>query len=133
MASFLFDNDISFRIAAALRELDPRNDIWAMREKVPPDTPDVEWIPQAGNQGLVVLSRDHNQRRRDAEHAALINAGLRVLYIRYSGQQLELYSDAARIIKNWPKIQQWATIAPPGTLSRLTTKDTIESLPSKRS
>lgn len=54
--------------------------------------------------------------------------GVRVLYVRYSGKQDTLFADAARIIKNWPKIQQWGIGAKQGTLARLSTADQIESL-----
>jgi hypothetical protein len=128
MATFFFDNDISFRIAHALRELVHGHDVVALREHFPPNAPDTVWIPEAGKQGWIVISRDQNQRRRDNEHAALKEHGARVLYIRYGGKPDTLYSDAARIIKNWPKIMAWGIAAKPGALARLTTSDRIEDL-----
>jgi hypothetical protein len=128
MATFFFDNDISFRIAQALGHLVPDHRVVALRDEFPTNTPDTAWIPEVGRKGWIVISRDHNQRRRDSEHKALMDNGVRVLYVRYSGQQETLYSDAARIIHNWPKIQAWGLAAAPGTLAKLTTKDKIEAL-----
>lgn len=128
MATFFFDNDISFRIVAALNELVHTDELMALRDRFPVDAPDTVWIPEAGKNGWVVISRDHNQRRRDTEHKALRQHGVRALYIRHGGQQETLFADAARIIKNWPKISAWGAACKPGELARLTTKDEIEKL-----
>jgi hypothetical protein len=130
MATFFFDNDISFRIVHALRELvDPtEHQLLALRDKFPVDAKDVDWIPVAGKEGWVVISRDHNQRRRDAEHAALIRYRVKALYIRQSGQAAELYADAARIIRSWPKIESWGSRSSGGSLAKLDTRDRIIEL-----
>lgn len=128
MATFFFDNDISFRIVEALGRLVHGHRVVPLREVFPVNTPDTTWIPQVGKDGWIVISRDHNQRRREAEHAALKANAVRALYVRHSGTQDTLFADAARIIKNWPKIERWGTSAPPGTLARLNTDDAIEKL-----
>jgi hypothetical protein len=50
------------------------------------------------------------------------------LYIRQNGNPADLYADAARIIKNWPKIQTWGLTAKAGTLAKLDSKDQIVEL-----
>lgn len=130
MATFFFDNDISFRIVDALKQLVPPGEceLKALREVFPQDAKDVDWIPHAGQHGWIVISRDHNQRRRDAEHKALLAHGVTALYIRQSGNALELFPDAARIIKNWPKIRAWGETAAQGSLAKLDTSDRIVKL-----
>lgn len=130
MATFFFDNDISFRIVNALSQLvDPRDHtLISLRERFSEDTKDTDWIPDAGRNGWVVISRDHNQRRRDSEHRALRENRVSALYIRQSGNAWELYSDAARIIRNWPRIRDWGARAKPGTLVKLDTDDKIVEL-----
>lgn len=128
MATFFFDNDISFRIVHALRHLVRDHELVALREQFDPAAKDTEWIPEAGRQGWIVISRDFNQRRRDAEHQALRANGVRAIYIRQTGSPAELFSDAARIIKQWPKIQAWGLSARPGTLAKLDTSDKIIDL-----
>ncbi len=128
MATFFFDNDISFRVAEALGKLVHGHEVKPLRDVFPANTPDTEWIPEVGRKGWILISRDHNQRRRDTEHLALKDHGVRALYIRYSGTQDTLFADAARIIKNWPKIEKWGTTAAPGTLARLNSSDAIEKL-----
>jgi hypothetical protein len=56
MATFFFDNDISFRVARALSELVNGHQVIALRDHFPPDTPDTVWIPQVGTNGWIVIS-----------------------------------------------------------------------------
>lgn len=128
MATFFFDNDISFRIVHALRQLVHGHELIALRDKFPVEAKDTEWIPEAGKNGWVVVSRDFNQRRRDSEHQALRKHKVRAVYIRQGGKPAELYTDAARIIKQWPKIEAWGSSAQPGTLAKLDTSDRIVEL-----
>lgn len=128
MATFFFDNDISFRVVHALRGLVHGHTVLALRDVFPVNALDTTWIPQVGRDGWIVISRDHNQRRREAEHNALKTNGVRVLYIRHAGTQDTLFADAARLIKNWPKIERWGLAAASGTLARLNTSDEIERL-----
>ncbi len=118
-----------FCIAHALAALVHGHDVFALRDQFPVDTPDTTWIPEVGAKGwIVVISRDQNQRRRESEHQALIANGVRVLYVRYGGKQGDAFChDAARLIKNWPKIEAWGLKSKPGTLARLTTSDQIEN------
>lgn len=130
MATFFFDNDISFRIVHALRELLPpgQHDLVALRDKFAVNTKDTEWIPEAGKNGWIVISRDHNQRKRTTEHRALRDNNVCALYIRQSGNALDLFADAARIIRCWPKIRDWGEKAKPRTLAKLDTSDKIIEL-----
>ncbi len=131
MATFFFDNDISFRVVAALRQLvNPADghELFALRDKFPESEKDLDWIPEAGKQGWVVISKDHNQRRRAAEHRALRANNVKALYIRQSGLNAELFADAARIISCWPKIVAWGMTSAPGTLAKVDTKNQIVNL-----
>ncbi|HMS56393.1 MAG TPA: hypothetical protein PKA27_13420 [Fimbriimonadaceae bacterium] len=128
MTTFLFDNDISPRIVRALRELVHDHNLIALRDVFAESARDTQWLPEAGKQGWVVVSRDHNKRRRDSEHRALIENKVKAIYIRQSGNPAELFSDAARIIKQWPKIQAWGLAAKSGSLAKLDTADKIVGL-----
>jgi hypothetical protein len=130
MPTFFFDNDISFRIVHALERLiDPsEHTVLALRDRFPENAKDTEWIPEVGKQGWILISRDQRQRRRDAEHSALRVHQVRALYIHQAGNAKQLYADAARIIRNWPKIEEWGTNAPPGMICKLDTNDRIVGL-----
>ena len=127
MATFFFDNDISYRIVEALKELVPpdEHELRYLRQEFPMGTKDIDWIPEIGKLGWILISKDYNQRRRETEHRALRDSNVKALYLRQTGGQHEIYADAARIIKNWPKIRDWGTKAKPGTLARLDTQDRI--------
>jgi predicted nuclease of predicted toxin-antitoxin system len=56
MATFFFDNDISFRIVRALKELVHGAELVALRDVYPVDAKDSQWIPEAGTNGWVVIS-----------------------------------------------------------------------------
>jgi predicted nuclease of predicted toxin-antitoxin system len=128
MATFFFDNDISHRIVNALKQLVPpdSHEVVALRDIFPQNAKDTEWIPKVGEKEWVVVTRDANQRRRDAERKALRLHSVKIIYIRQSGKPLDLYADAARIIKNWPKISEWGDAAKPGEMVKLSTNDKIE-------
>jgi predicted nuclease of predicted toxin-antitoxin system len=129
VATFLFDNDISPRIARAIQALvENEHVVMALKDEFPSNAADVDWLPAAGRQGWIVVSRDAKQRRRDVERNAIRESGARTVYIRYSGQQNTLFGDAARIVRCWPKIATWAVPARPGECSRLNSKDEVEIL-----
>src|ERR1700733_4913019 len=65
MATFFFNNDISFRIAHALSALVHEHKVIALRDQFPVGTPDIVWIPEIGKNGWILISRDQNQGRRD--------------------------------------------------------------------
>ncbi|MBL8048522.1 MAG: hypothetical protein JNJ45_07565 [Chthonomonas sp.] len=114
----------------ALRELVPPDDveIFALRDKFATDTPDLEWIPECGRREWIIVSKDQNQRRRQAELAALRKHGCRAIYIRQSPKNEKLYDDAARIIRNWPKIAAWGHKARRGEMAKLNTSDQVVAL-----
>ncbi|HRD30647.1 MAG TPA: DUF5615 family PIN-like protein [Fimbriimonadaceae bacterium] len=134
MATFLFDNDISFRLARALNELvGPGHECIALRERFDQSTPDEVWIPVACQEGWIIVSRDLNQRKNRVIHSSIRVSDAKALYIRTGKTQLSIYDDAARIIKNWPKILRWAEESNPGTISRLRKEGVIENvLPDRR-
>jgi hypothetical protein len=101
------------------------HELIALRDKFPVDAADTDWVPVAGKLGWIVISRDHNQRRRNAEHRSLRQHKIKALYIRQSGNPDQSYADAARIIKNWPKIRDWGVAAKPRTHAKFDTSDRI--------
>lgn len=66
-------------------------------------------------------------------HSSIRASDAKALYIRTGKTQMAIYDDAARIIKNWPKILRWAEESNPGTISRLRKEGVIENvLPDRR-
>jgi len=128
MAVFLFDNDISFRIVNALKELVPpgQHELKALRSEFAENARDIDWIPVAGEKNWIVVSKDVRQKRRPLEREALKKNGVRAIYIRQRATNLEIYAEAARIIRCWPTIAGWGSKAKAGEQVKLTTEDKVE-------
>lgn len=54
-------------------------------EVFPQDAPDVEWLPAVAAQGLVILTRDKQIRRRPDELVAILESGARVVFVGFEG------------------------------------------------
>jgi predicted nuclease of predicted toxin-antitoxin system len=62
------------RIAAALRQAGAT--VQVHDDHFPIDARDEEWLSQVGQQGWIVLTKDHRIRYRNVERIALMNAGV---------------------------------------------------------
>lgn len=69
MTTFFFDNNLSPSYARMLRALDV--DARALREEFPRNTDDVDWLPEIGRRGWVLITHDRSIRTRPAEARAL--------------------------------------------------------------
>ena len=76
----------------------------AHRDVFEPDTPDPEWIGEAGRRGWTVVTCDKNIRRRPNELRAVRAAKVR-LFALTSGN-LSAADTATAIIQAWPAIQK---------------------------
>ena len=65
------DRSIPRSIASALAAV--RNDVEWLEPRFVHDTPDPEWLAEAGQQGWVVVTRDKKIRTRPAERRAIID------------------------------------------------------------
>jgi PIN like domain len=70
----LIDRSIPKSVATALNAT--RGDVEWLEPRFPPDTPDTEWLREAGTGGWVVLSRDKKLRTRPAERRAIAAYGV---------------------------------------------------------
>ena len=77
----------------------------------PQDTPDIDWLAEAGRQGWVVLTKDSAIRRNPHEKAMYQDAGVRVFALTrkdLSGQEMsQIFADAL------PGMLKRATIVTP--------------------
>lgn len=96
------------RLDAALREADIT--FVAHRTLFAGETPDVEWIAEAGRRGWIVVTRDQEIRRRPNELAAVRAARIHLFALTLgnlsAGETAKLCVDA------WPAVQR-AVIRPP--------------------
>lgn len=88
----------------------------AHRDVFAHNTPDEEWLAEAGRRGWLVFTRDQNIRRRPDELKALRGAGV-ILFALTSGN-LSAQETAELAVASWQKITRLAAkTTPPAIFS----------------
>jgi len=91
-------------LGAALRAAAPDATVILCRERFPAGTQDQEWLPVAGRQRWVVLTKDRHIRKRELELEALVNAKVRAVVLTSADltgpQQAEVF------VRALPKISR---------------------------
>ncbi len=121
------DRDLwSRRLDAALREAGIP--FVAHRDLFEDDTPDVDWIAEVGNLGLVVLTRDQEIRRRPNELAAVRAARIH-LFALTSGN-LSAADTATLCVAAWPALRRAVARHPAPAIFSITRGARVEWLKS---
>lgn len=68
------DRSIPRSVADGLKRV--RDDVIWLEDRFAPDTPDSEWLEEAGREGWLVITRDKRIRHRPAEMAAIREHGV---------------------------------------------------------
>ena len=95
-------------------------------DRFAPDCPDEEWLPVAGKEGWIVLTRDKNIRRKPNELQAF--KANRVLAIVLSSGQASAADTADLIIRLYPKLMRKVQNAKPPAMFTVTLTGTISSI-----
>lgn len=100
-----------------------------LKEHFPIDTPDEEWLPEVGEWGWLILTKDDRIRRRPLERDALMRSGARA-FILPSGNMLgdEM---AFAIVNALPKILKFVAKHPPPFIARIFKSGDVRLLFSK--
>ena len=91
-----------------------------------PDCPDEDWLPVAGKECWVVLTRDKNIRRRPNELMAFKDN--RVLAIVLSSGQASASDTAELVVRLYPKLMRKLQNAKPPAMFTVTLAGTISSV-----
>jgi PIN like domain len=112
----LLDNNLAPRIARSLSALfDGQHHIIALRDRVPQNTPDVEWITALDREGgWAVLTRDLHIRTRPHERAALDRARIVFFFLAGAWNNFGVEETAARLIRWLPKMAAQTDLAERG-------------------
>ena len=113
----MFDNDISPRLAAMLNALDV--DVFALRDKFPPDTKDVDFLERLKGSGIVLISANTSMRTNAIESRVLKQANITALYLGPFGGRMGLWRQAEWLIKHWPTIDGFARGVATGTCAEI--------------
>ena len=127
--TYFFDNNISPHLVNILRELDV--DAVHLKQVFKEDTEDVDWIPQAGQEGWIVVTADREIRRNPAEREALKQNNVTTLFLQRTFLKRTKWPQAEWLIKHWRKIDQQAQALRQGTT--ILVSDNGKLLPLERS
>jgi len=112
----VYDNDISYRIAHALRELvGEEHEVVALRDLFPEiskrqSVPDMKWLARLGSEGITVaVSADGRILRSKAERAAWLDAGVQLYVQPNSVPNLSMWDQMVWHLRVFPLIVGHAT------------------------
>jgi hypothetical protein len=119
--TFFFDNCLSPKVVRALRELG--EDAKHLRDELPANTKDTDWIPIAASKGWVAVTSDLAMARVPVEVAALSRSGLIVFFMPRGFQAVDIWTQAHKLFKAWPEIKKHAAAAKVGEAFQVSMKN----------
>lgn len=114
---FFFDNCLSPHLARAIHALvDAEGDSAIhLRDKFVQNTSDVEWIRTLGSEGeWTIVSGDYMISRKEHERAAWKESGLTAFFLAKGWTNFEIWEQAWRLVRWWPRINEQARLVQPG-------------------
>jgi hypothetical protein len=120
----LLDHNLSPRLARALNELfGDDHEVVSLRDKFPPDTPDVKWIAELSAEGgWVVISGDRAISRTRAEYEAFHSSKMTGFFLSRGLQKANVQQQMARLLVLWEAMEALATGAKGGSMYELPIK-----------
>jgi hypothetical protein len=104
---------ISPCFARALQAL--REDVCALQEKFPPNTPDTVWISELGKHGWPLITVDRRIMTRPHELVALKQAGVTAFFLGSFYSKAKFWDQATWLIRYWPQFLSVTVALPKGT------------------
>jgi predicted nuclease of predicted toxin-antitoxin system len=101
---FFFDNNLSPNLAKGLHSFG--ENVEHLRDNFDPDTEDEIWLKYAGENGLVVITRDGRIKKNPAEIKAYVDHKVGAFFI--VGKNLKKCEIIQLVIKAWPNIKETA-------------------------
>lgn len=115
--NFLFDNNISHKLANMLRALD--EDVTPLRELFPQNITDEELLA-AISPPTVFVTADLRQQTRVHEAKAMKASGCTVLFFsRFWGKRMNLWQQAIWLLRRWEVIRNYCEGVAVGTVSEV--------------
>ena len=101
-----------------------------LKDKFPPNTPDVEWIEKLSKEGdWFVITKDSNIKKSNHEKKAWEESGLQVVFLDKAwGKKLDFWEIAWRFIKFWPELKKSIDHSMPSTSFQLNINGKIKVL-----
>jgi len=77
---------------------------------------DLDWLPKIGAAGLILITRDVHIRRRPVERQALIDHGVRAVFLAGAGN-LNSWEQLTVLVSRWDAMEEALRAPPPLMLS----------------
>ncbi len=111
--TYFFDNTFPPRLAEIIKILGV--DTHHLQDDFPPGTLDVDWIPEVGKRGWVVITGDRGISKKPAERKALEEANVISVFMAKGFTTKPIFELVSLFIKWWPDIEHAVERVKPGT------------------
>lgn len=115
--NFFCDANISLHLAHALQHLSKPegHHVEHLGDRFPLDVSDTEWVTTLAREGRwAVITHDRAMSRRPLEQEALRRSGLIVFMLARAWNSQTQWSQAAALVRWWPKLIEQATLVAGG-------------------
>lgn len=125
---FFFDNNLALRLARGFKAfLEGEHEVVHLRERFPPDKPDVEWMSELAKEpSWVIISGDVRIGKTPHEIAAWQAAGHTIFFLKASWMHIPFWQQVHKLAKCFPDIIERARRAKPGAGFQVTIHAKIE-------
>ena len=127
--TFFLDQNLGDKvIAQALRQQELNVEL--LKEHFAIDARDEDWLPDVGQRGWLILTKDDRIRRRSVEREALMQSGARAFILpsgNMSGDEM-----ASAIVKALPEIRRFVASTPSPFIARISKAGTVRLLDPER-
>ena len=101
---FFIDNNLSHSLANGMRAFG--EDVDHLKDHLPEDTPDREWLKYIGEKEYILITRDDNIRRNPAELKSLKDYSVGAFFL--GGKNRTRWQLIQQLVRNWPRIKKFA-------------------------
>jgi hypothetical protein len=99
-----------------------------LQDEFPPNTLDVDWIPEVGKRGWVVITGDRGISKKPAERKALEEAKIISVFMAKGFTEKPIFELVSLFIKWWPDIDRHVHHVTPGTSLQVNPNGKVEIL-----
>ena len=124
--TFFFDNTFPPQIAKILLILDI--DATHLQDHFAAKTDDVDWIPEIGRRGWVVVTGDRGISKKPAERKVLEAANIIAVFMAKGFTSKPIFELVSLIIRWWPDIEKAVGRVKPGTSLEVNPNGKVEVL-----
>lgn len=124
--TFFFDNTFPPQLVTILKAL--KVDARHLQEDFAADTPDVDWLPEVGKRGWIVVTGDRRISKKPPERKALEEANVIAVFMAKGFTSKPIFDLVASFIKWWPDIERAVAHVKPGTSLEVSVNGKVDIL-----